>query len=408
MNNTVLRFRQDERGSMAIMGSAILTVMIVGSGAALDLSRISSAKTELTQIARFSCESAAVAMASNETKRDAKVGARKLARNSINQSSLLDRDAALQVSFAEGGGEVRVVGSGNVKLFFGGILGSDFASVSASSNCPVTSAPLDLSDPVQGCVGDAITITNSTRFEADATTAERLTSSRTISVAIVDRGDRLLDRVLVGDDGQPTYQRTDLSRSDTVIIQPVAGGTAVPVVCIPRQPPPATSSSSSSGGGTGGSGACMTGNVSGAAAGRELSIDTDGTYRAFVTDASAGLTSVAVNNGSGSTADSSASLNGPGIGSGSASVGDGSSASCSAIVAQNANILATATATGETTNTSTNTTLTNNSDGSVTATSGITSSSQTGGASSTGTMTGSVSGSTVYSSGSMSTCTGNC
>lgn len=405
MGNFVARFRQNQNGTMAVMGGALLSVMVVGAGAAIDLSRLSSAKTELTQIARFSCESAAVAMAAKQTADDAKRDARTLARNSIDESSLLGDDTAVQVSFPDGSNQVRVVGSGDVKLMFGGLFGKDIVSVAASTNCPVTSAPIDLNDPVQGCVGDAIIITNATRFEADAATAERLTTSRTISVAFVDQGDALQDRVIVGDGGQPSYQRTGMSLSDKVIIQPVIAGTVVPVVCIPRQPPPPTSS----GGGTGGGGgACMTGNMSGAAVGRELSFDTDGNYKAFITDASAGLTSVAVDNGIGATADSSASLDGPGIGSGSASVGDGSSASCSAIVAANANILATATASGEITDTSTNTTLTHNGDGTVTSTSATASSSETDGASTSGTFSGTVSGTSVTSTINSSSCTGNC
>ncbi len=360
MNKTIARFCRNESGSMAILGASILSVMVVGAGAAIDLSRISSAKTELMQITRFSCESAAVAMASSQSQQEARTVAGKLAQNSITESILLNEGTAVRITIPNGGAEVDVQGTGNVKLAFGGLLGDDLGQISAQTTCPITSAPINVDDPVVGCAGDAIIVTNATRFSADGDTAEQLTSSRTISIAIVDRDDNLLDRVIVGDDGQPSFARTGMSRSDSVIIQPIVSGAAAPVVCIPTAPPPTTVANPGNPGGGSGSGACLTGNISGAAAGRELSFATDGTYQAFITDGSG---EVAVDNGAGSTATSSASLDGPGLATGSASVGDGSSSSCAEIVTENARGVAVATAQGETTHTSTDITETSDENG---------------------------------------------
>ena len=352
MQQFIVRFHRSESGSMALLGASILSVMVLGAGAAIDLSRISSAKTELMQVTRFACESAAVEMSSGKQKREARRSANTLASNSVDESALLKDETTVNLEFIDGDTAVRVSGASRMRLMFGGILGEDRANVSAETICPVVAAPINLDTPVRGCTGDAIILTNATRFSADATTAERITSSRTISVAVLDSNDGLIDRVIVGDGGQPSYTNNNLLRSYSVVIQPIVNSAGAPVVCIPTAPPPTTGAGAPQpGGGTPRSGgACLTGAVSGAAAGRELELDTNGTYRAFITDAANRSGNVAVDNGNGSTASSAASLDGPGIASGSASVGDGSSSACAEIETDDAYGVATGTATGDDTN----------------------------------------------------------
>lgn len=382
---------------MAILGSVLSVGVIFAGAVALDLSRLSTAKTELTQILQSACENAASVKSSGENNRRAELAGQRLASSAFLNSRTLAAEGTPTLQVAADGTVVTVEDQRGVELFFGKLTGAEDASVSAAVECPVPAAPINMDDPVAGCSGDAIRITNATRFSADADTAEALTSSRLISVAVVDSAQNLLERVLVGDGGEPSYERTSIRTSDVIIIQPVVAGAVMPVVCIPTTP---TGGGGGGPGGPGGpgSGSCLTAPTSGSAAGNELGFDTNGTYQGFFTESSGAAAGVA---NDGSSATSSGYLDGDGIITGSAAVGDGSSSSCVALVSENANGTLTSEATGENTNTDTSMTSTDNGDGSTTVNGSGNCNASNGNSNSNGRMRGRGQGSQVTMIGSM-------
>ncbi len=409
---------------MAILGALVTGTAVVAGGVVIDLSRMSTAKTELMQILQTTCEHGAASRAAGDEPRKVKLQMNKLAATSYDQSKNISEGGNPRIVVGQNSPEIEISDTRKINFVFGGLTGIKESEVSATFKCNIPPPPVNMADPATGCSGDAITITNARTFRADADTAEKLTASRLISVAVVDRNDALLERVLVGDGGEPLFERNDLDISDTVVIQPVEAGQPVPQTCLPTPPTngggnpgnpgggnpgggnpgnPGNPGGGNPGNGGGGSGDCLTGSISGSTAGNELGFNTDGTYQAFFVDRSTGANSGGVSNGN-SSASTSASLDGPGVTGGSAAIGDGSSRSCSSIVTDTTDTSSTSSADGDITSTTTDTSTSSNGDGtSTTTTDGSCASANANGGGSVGKARGTARGGTI-----IATSTGTC
>jgi Flp pilus assembly protein TadG len=140
LTRTLSAFSRNDRGNIAVIFCCALTTIMVGSGAAIDYSRASNARTSLQ-----GALDAAVLMAG----KDALATGKKATNDSVMQNVQHNLDGAhkemaISVSLTQSSSQLQVTAKGSIKASFGVILGRPILDIAAAASVPLGSSRLEI------------------------------------------------------------------------------------------------------------------------------------------------------------------------------------------------------------------------------------------------------------------------